>query len=100
MREARGSQCLSHHPPSRPIFLPPSASLPDTLVSHHQIRLGQLVRQLLPVPLRQAAGDDDAAHAALALEARRLDDRLNRLVLGVLHKPGVGVFRGVQRGGG
>lgn len=41
-----------------------------------QVRLRQLLRQLLAVPLRQAAGHHHLFHTPLLLHARRLDNRL------------------------
>ena len=50
--------------------------------SEKQVDLGDLLRQLPLVALDQAADGDDRFHAALRLEARGRQDRIDRLLLG------------------
>ena len=56
----------------------------ELVESDERVDLGKLPAQFLGVPLDEAPGDDDAAHRARALERRRLEDRLDRLLARVL----------------
>ncbi len=54
--------------------------------AQHHVRFGNLLCQLLPVALRQAAGDHNTAQASPALLLGKFQDGVDALLLGVLNK--------------
>lgn len=55
--------------------------------AEHHVRLGDLHRHLLAVPLGQASGHDDRLNLPRFLHLRKLEDRLDALPLRVLDEP-------------